>query len=236
YLRTDEYGGKNGSHSGKLNAGSLSSILKNPLYVRADKDVYAFFQSRGYEIIDEVEAYDGVHGVFMHDNADGGKYVKVGYHEGLVSSELWLRVQDKKSTNRRFQTNRKVLNSWLVGLLKCKECGLSVIIDMQKKSPTNIHRYLADSGWLTIDKCVARKYSIRIDDIEESVYAAMCERLQQIEIAHDRFVNRVTAIGITEDVSFGVVRNDKKMPVLIYLRETLIALNRDDAERIEVKI
>ena len=105
YLRTDEYGGKNGSHSGKLNAGSLSSILKNPLYVRADKDVYAFFQSRGYEIIDEVEAYDGVHGVFMHDNADGGKYVKVGYHEGLVSSELWLRVQDKKSTNRRFQTN-----------------------------------------------------------------------------------------------------------------------------------
>ena len=184
YLRTDEYGGKNGSHSGKLNAGSLSSILKNPLYVRADKDVYAFFQSRGYEIIDEVEAYDGVHGVFMHDNADGGKYVKVGYHEGLVSSELWLRVQDKKSTNRRFQTNRKVLNSWLVGLLKCKECGLSVIIDMQKKSLTNIHRYLADSGWLTIDKCVARKYSIRIDDIEESVYAAMCERLQQIEIAH----------------------------------------------------
>lgn len=55
---------------------------------------------------------------------------------------------------------------------------------MQKKSPTNIHRYLADSDWLTIDKCVARKYSIRIDDIEESVYAAMCERLQQIEIAH----------------------------------------------------
>ncbi|SFX13623.1 FeoA domain-containing protein [Ruminococcus sp. XPD3002] len=52
----------------------------------------------------------------------------------------------------------------------------------------------------------------------------------------DRFVNRVTAIGITEDVSFQVVRNDKKMPVLIYLRETLIALNRDDAERIEVKI
>ena len=55
---------------------------------------------------------------------------------------------------------------------------------MQKKSPTNTHRYLADSGWLTIDKCVARKYSIRIDDIEESVYAAMCERSQQIEIAH----------------------------------------------------
>ena len=101
YLRTNEYSGKNGSHSEKLNACSLSSILKNPLYVRADKDVYAFFQSRGYEIIDEVEAYDGIHGVFMHDNADGGKYVKVGYHEGLVSSELWLRVVNHTNSNQK---------------------------------------------------------------------------------------------------------------------------------------
>ena len=104
YLRTDEYGGKDGSHSGKLNAGSLSAILRNPLYVRADKDVYAYFQSMGYEILDEIEAYDGVHGVFIHDNSEGGKYAKVGYHEGLVSSELWLRVQDKKATNVNFQT------------------------------------------------------------------------------------------------------------------------------------
>ena len=31
------------------------------------------------------------------------------------------------------------------------------------------------------------------------------------------------------------VRNDKKMPLLVYLRETLIAVNRADAERIEVE-
>ena len=43
YLRTDEYGGKNGSHNGKLNISSLSSILASPIYVRADKEVYAFF-------------------------------------------------------------------------------------------------------------------------------------------------------------------------------------------------
>ena len=30
-------------------------------------------------------------------------------------------------------------------------------------------------------------------------------------------------------------RNDRKMPVLLYLRETLIAVNRMDAERIEVE-
>lgn len=50
------------------------------------------------------------------------------------------------------------------------------------------------------------------------------------------FVNRITAIGLTEGTVFQTVRNDRKMPVLIYLRETLIAVNRTDAERIEVEV
>ena len=49
------------------------------------------------------------------------------------------------------------------------------------------------------------------------------------------FVNRITSIGITEGAAFQTVRNDRKMPVLLYLRETLIALNRTDADRIEVE-
>ena len=49
------------------------------------------------------------------------------------------------------------------------------------------------------------------------------------------FINRITSIGVTEGTEFQTVRNDKKMPMLIYLRETLIAVNRTDAERIEVE-
>ena len=50
------------------------------------------------------------------------------------------------------------------------------------------------------------------------------------------FLSRITAIGVTEGTLILTVRNDKRMPVLVYLRETLIAINRADAERIEVKI
>ena len=60
----------------------MSRILQNPLYVRADKEVYAFSDAKGYEMLDDIEAYDGVHGVFIHKSNDG-TYVKVGYHEGL---------------------------------------------------------------------------------------------------------------------------------------------------------
>lgn len=50
----------------------------------------------------------------------------------------------------------------------------------------------------------------------------------------ERFLNRVTSIGLTEGASFQIVRNDRKMPVLVYVRETLLALNRADCEKIEV--
>ncbi|MCR4851298.1 MAG: ferrous iron transport protein A [Lachnospiraceae bacterium] len=50
----------------------------------------------------------------------------------------------------------------------------------------------------------------------------------------ERFMNRITSIGLTEGVRFQVVKNDRKMPVLIYVRETLLALNRRDCEKIDV--
>ena len=49
-----------------------------------------------------------------------------------------------------------------------------------------------------------------------------------------RFLNRITSVGLNEGATFQVVKNDRKMPVLVYVRETLLALNRKDCEKIEV--
>ena len=173
----------NGEVKDNMDRSHISRILESPLYVRADKEVYTFFVSKGYEILDDIEAYDGIHGVFLHDNADGGKYAKVGYHEGLVDASVWLRVKDKKSNNKAFPTNRKVMNSWLAGLIKCKECGYAVLIDRQVKKNGRTYRYLNDNGWLTHQSCVARGYKIKLDLIEEAAYHAMCERMENLEIS-----------------------------------------------------
>lgn len=53
-----------------LDRSHLSRILQNPLYVRADKEVYRYFLSKGYEMLDEIEAYDGIHGLFVHAGLD----------------------------------------------------------------------------------------------------------------------------------------------------------------------
>ena len=47
-----------------------------------------------HKILNDAIIYVVIHGdAFVHDNGNGGKYVKVDYHDGLVSSELWLKVQ-----------------------------------------------------------------------------------------------------------------------------------------------
>lgn len=54
--------------------------------------------------------------------------------------------------------------------------------------------------------------------------------------ADTHFLSRVTSVGLTEGTCVQIVRNDKKMPILIYVRETLLALNRKDCDRIEVEV
>lgn len=106
----------------------ISKLLQSPLYVRADKDIYAYFASNGVEILDDIEAFDGIHGLFIHRPKGGKHYIKVGYHEGLVDSETWLAVQDKKTHNKKFPSNKTYVNSWLTGLMKCPYCGRCLVI------------------------------------------------------------------------------------------------------------
>lgn len=50
-----------------------------------------------------------------------------------------------------------------------------------------------------------------------------------------RFVSRITSIGLTPGCSITVIKNEKRRPILVYSRDTMIALNRKECEDIEVK-
>ena len=49
-----------------------------------------------------------------------------------------------------------------------------------------------------------------------------------------RFVSRITSIGITPGYKVSVVKNDKHRPLLVYSRDTMIALNRNECDSIEI--
>ena len=51
-----------------------------------------------------------------------------------------------------------------------------------------------------------------------------------------RYLSRITSIGLNIGCEIEMLQNVKKRPVLVYGRDTMIALNRKESERISVEV
>ena len=176
-----------------IDRSEISRILENPLYVRADKNVYELFLSRGFTIIDDIDAFDGVHGLMWHKQKSEDRFIKVGYHEGLVDSETWLAVQDKKSHNHQIPRSRGELKSWLVGLTKCGHCGRALLVNCgYSVDKSKIWRYYICTGLKPIKGCSRKteRLKVRPDDVESAVYKAMKEHISEFEVAKNSSTNK----------------------------------------------
>ena len=49
------------------------------------------------------------------------------------------------------------------------------------------------------------------------------------------FISRISAAGFTPDIEVTMVRNWKRGPVIVFLRDTQLALGRGEASKIMVK-
>ena len=50
-----------------------------------------------------------------------------------------------------------------------------------------------------------------------------------------RYVGRITSIGITPGCRVRVIKNDKNRPIVVFSRDTMIALNSKESSNIEVE-
>ena len=51
-----------------------------------------------------------------------------------------------------------------------------------------------------------------------------------------RFISRIISIGLTPGSSFSLLKNDGRSPVLVFCRDTVIAVNRKECSQIFVKV
>lgn len=51
-----------------------------------------------------------------------------------------------------------------------------------------------------------------------------------------RFLTRVISIGLTVGTRIEVLRNEQKMPILLYGRDSVVALNRNESGNILVEV
>lgn len=196
-----------------LDRSHLSRILENPLYVRADKEVYRYFLSRGYEMLDDIEAYDGIHGLFVHAGGDDTHFVKVAYHEGLVPADVWLRVQDRKAHQNKFPNNGKAMNSWLVGMVKCACCGYAMHFNHSpSKNGRKMYYRFIDYGKFTLNGCPTPPIQLKPEQVENAVLDAMRERVEQLSITK-RESGKPDAE--TESIRTEIVRIDNEIQKLM---------------------
>lgn len=67
------------------------------------------------------------------------------------------------------------------------------------------------------------------------VKAGKCGKVLSVDGRAD-FQRRITAVGVTPGSSFSVIQNERKYPVLLDVRSTLLAVDREDCAGIMVEV
>ena len=143
---------------GMWSTARISEMLRNPVYVRADADVYSFFRAQGASIVNPVSDFTGHNACYLFKGTVSktrkqcdlqDKEIVLAPHRGIVSSRDWLKCRVRCLQNRQSATTCKARNSWLAGKVKCGKCGYGLTI---AKANTRWHRYFVCATALATKK------------------------------------------------------------------------------------
>ena len=171
-------------HGRPLSRATLSVILRNPIYVMADLDIYEFYKSQGTDIYNNAADFAGTNGCYYYQGKGNtedkhkhlqGQTLVLAPHEGFIPSELWLKCRKKLLASHTYQPARKARNTWTAGKIKCGKCGYALM-----SAHSNGILYMrctvhADSGACPGCGCV------KLHELEAVVYGAMVKKLKDFK-------------------------------------------------------
>lgn len=135
-----------------IDSSRIWKILSNPSYMCADGEAYEYFSKQGCKMMHDISRFDGKHGIMVRGRFEkqGTKLVitdksewkiYVSFHEPLISSSDWIRMQDNFKGNvysKKKHTDKFGICS---GIIKCS-CGYSMRSKNRTYKPTG-HDYTA---------------------------------------------------------------------------------------------
>ncbi len=168
----------------------LSALLKNPIYVRADSDVYDYYERHGTQMITDSSMFTGEYGAQLYgrskhkpDNPDWSdmKLVLMS-HRGIVGSDIWLKCQRKLSKNKQITNSYSNSTSWLAGKVICEKCGhhMTTVKGVINKNG-EIRRYFNCTGKSHQKICTGTKVTIYAEDLENMIYGCITEKLSDLK-------------------------------------------------------
>ena len=160
---------------------TLAQMLRNPVYVQADLDVYEFFKSQGTIIVNDAADFTGMNGCYLYQGRDvkpskkndlKDQMLVLAPHEGIVPSDIWLTCRKKLMNNMKIQSARKATHTWLAGKIKCGNCGYAL---MSIYNPSG-KQYLRCTKRLDNKSCPGCG-KIITSELEAVVYQQMVKKL-----------------------------------------------------------
>lgn len=167
----------------------LSTILKNPIYVRADNRVYDYFQRNNTQIISPPESFDGIHGLQLYGrtkhNAESNDWSDIKAvimtHEGIIDSDTWIKCQQKLAKNKQIRNAVSNKSSWLGGKVICEKCGRTMTTVKGKTGDGSIRIYFNCTGKSHFKNCTGSKSTIYAESLENMVYTEIGKKLDTLK-------------------------------------------------------
>ena len=167
----------------------ISELLRNPIYVKADSEIYNFYKNQGSNIINDISDFVGENACYLYkgetDNKKQysleNKYLVLAPHKGIVNSSEWLKCRIKSINNKQVATNNKGKNSWLVGKVKCGNCGYALVVRKSDRRRKNVVRYFVCSNKNTNRFCEGCG-TVKADDLESFMFESIKNKLIKFNV------------------------------------------------------
>lgn len=174
----------------------IQDFIKNPIYVKADINLYKFFKSKGVKIINPPKDFIGINGCYLYTGSMNTRkqsdlsnaVLVMAPHKGFIDSDLWIRCRERALAQQQIKRNPKAKNTWLAGLVKCGNCGYALVRKNYVKK--NISYFLC-SHKMNDNLCCGCG-TIRADEFENLILQKIKTKLadfKEFEVASITAVN-----------------------------------------------
>ena len=164
----------------------LSRIMRNPVYVMANADIYIYYKNKGCAMNNDISEYVGVNGCFLYGKRASnerkftnmeGHEVSLALHKGVIDADTFLKCQYKMDHNRQIKNTGATKWSWLTGLTKCPYCGFAMTVICSHKEKYNFTCSGRKNGKL----CSRKKLSFHVRDIEAYVEEILLGKMKKLK-------------------------------------------------------
>ena len=222
----------------------LSRIMANPIYVKANADIYTYYKSRNIgEITNDITDFDGKNGCITYGSWDRQlrKFKQpdkltlcVGLHEGLIDAETFLRCQDKLSNNEQILNTGKGKHTWLTGLVKCGLCGYALKVQAQGNTPP----VFRCSGRTNAGVCEGT--TVKVAEVEDAVALDIIAYAEKAKGMRAQRIDRYRDIIDRYKMAIAKIKEQKERIVeaiaetaepIAALNEKLLSLEKEEARQ-----